>query len=175
MIKLLLVDVDGVLTDGGYYTGVDMYDPVYASIHPPSKSVLIKKFHTRDFHGMSLLNQLGVVIGIVTCSSDFVITKRMEQATYAQLHRGINDKLSFVQSFYKNFLPDEIAFIGDDVDDLPLLSYVGYPACPGDANEDVFKFVNDNGFVMNKNGGEGCVREFIDFLKNLMPNQPEEK
>lgn len=180
MIKLFLVDCDSTLTDGIYHTTED--------------GVISKNFFTRDFHGMYMLNKAGVKVCIITAASDNVIDHQCERAAkYADIIKGTNDKLASVRAKYVDsglFNWDEIAYIGDDVFDIPLLSEVGLCACPDDAAQEVSDLVFDiggvaagggdrgplcgvgrtygpEGFRSTYAGGCGCVREFAEYILRI--------
>jgi len=156
-IKLFLCDLDGVLTDGCY--------SVFSE-----EGQISKRFHTRDFHGMSLLERSGVTVGVVTSSRSSITEKQFNQA----LHRpvclvGVQDKVKEVEERFittGEFKWIDIAYIGDDVMDIPLLKKVGVAACPCDAEQDVVDVIKmiDDGYVMTRKGGQSCVREFVNMI-----------
>ncbi len=164
MIKLFLADCDATLTDGIYHT--------------TEKGEISKNFFTRDFHGLWMLNQAGVKIGIITASSDDVIDQQCRRcAKYAEIIKGTKDKFKSIEDRYvwssirTRILWDEIAYIGDDVFDTELLSAVGLCACPRDADESVRDVIFDrtkenlsDSFESKHIGGRGCVREFAEYV-----------
>lgn len=152
-IKLFLCDVDGTLTDGGMYYS--------------EKGDELKKFNTRDGMGFQLLREAGIKTGIITSENTQIVENRVKKLKVDFLRQSkldggkveaaheICDELGITLS--------EVAYIGDDINCFNLLSSVGIAACPADACE---KVKNIRGILaMNKKGGEGCVREFIDFLQ----------
>ena len=155
-IKLFLTDVDGVLTDSGmYYT---------------EHGDEIKKFNTRDGKGFELLRNNGIKTGIITSEDTIIVKNRANKLKVDFLFQGAgNDKLEIVKSLCmkQNISLNEIAYIGDDINDLELLSNVGLPACPNNAIEKIKKIPLIN--VLNLDGGKGVVREFIDkiILKSI--------
>lgn len=158
MIKLFLTDIDGCLTDGGYYLN--------HSEHGASKG---KRYFTRDFHGLEILHNSGVKIGFVTGSKTAVDNERVATAApYAGLYQGISNKLDLVHNeFIQNgFCWSEISYIGDDVPDIDLLNRVGWAACPLDAHKTIQEFVmsRPDGLCLDYNGGYGCVRQFADLV-----------
>lgn len=164
MIKLFLTDVDGVLTDATYMV-----------LATGEKANV---FNTRDWHGMAKLHRLGCRVGIISGdNSDAVGHQVGRVARYAGFFQGINDKRRFVQENYirpdGKFEWEEIAFIGDDTNDIGLLKVVGWPACPSDAVEEVIKVVEEHpeGMVLYHHGGKGCVREFADLICRLEYNE----
>ena len=166
MIKLFVTDCDGVLTNGAYCVS--------------EEGLLSKGFYSRDFHGMWMLNNAGVSVGVMSYSRDPVVSCQCNRvATYAICMTGIKDKAVAVESRFvtssvnpRGLVKDweEIAYIGDDVIDIPLLEKVGLAACPIDADPVVRKCIEEHrdGFVSTKKGGEGCVREFVDYIRTLV-------
>lgn len=158
MIKLFFTDLDGCLTDGGYYTFEDGY--------------LAKKFYCRDFHGFSLLDSVGIKCGIVSTASDVCIEHRISALPFQFLgHFKVKDKYNFVKSQYIDtgqYKWEDISYIGDDVFDIRLLKHVGIAACPQDADPQVLKYVENraDGYVLSSKGGQGCVRELCNIVLN---------
>lgn len=179
MIKLFLVDVDATLTDGNYLVAED--------------GSLSKNFFSRDFHGMYLLNEVGVEVAIITTSRDHVIKRQCSRsAEYITILTDVHDKLSTVTKLIRpvgkeklirpnllwdeGFLWDEVSYIGDDVIDLHLLDMVGLAACPANAHDAVKSLIYErkDGIVLSKNGGCGCVREFADMVLSLNSEKENE-
>jgi len=148
-IKLFLTDVDGVLTDAG------MYYTEYGDE--------LKKFNTRDGKGFELLRSQGVKTGIITSEDTKIVSNRAKKLKVDFLFQGAgNDKFKIISKLCaeENISLDEIAYIGDDINDLELLSNVGLAACPQNA---VLTIKNIQGInVLNAKGGEGAVREFVE-------------
>lgn len=158
MIKWFFTDVDGCLTDGMYLVN--------------ENGIRSKTFFTRDFHGLMLLDETKVEIGIITTSTDLAISYQCERvAKYANVISGAWDKVVAVNDAYSgvNLNWDHVAYIGDDILDIPLLESVGLPACPADAHDSVKKLIVglDNGMILSKNGGKGCVRELVDIVMEI--------
>ncbi len=164
MIKLFLTDLDGCLTDGSYYVAA-------------WAGSLIKKFNTKDFMGMQRLTEQGIEVGIVTNSHDNVIDYKMKAFPFPiGLHKKVENKLEYVEKLIEGkYSWDEVAYMGDDINDLELLEAVGVAACPKNAHIDVIQAIfamdahNNLGdaWVSDINGGQGCVRWFADmFLTN---------
>ncbi|WP_430929154.1 cytidylyltransferase domain-containing protein [Polaribacter marinivivus] len=151
-IKVFLSDVDGTLTDSGMY---------YSELGDE-----LKKFNTRDGKGFELLRKAGVKIGIITSEETSIVSKRSNKLKLDYLFQGKEHqgKLNVVLEICKKegFSLDEIAYIGDDVNCYDLLKNVGIAACPKDSVSKVKEIPNIH--IMNKKGGDGCVREFIEFL-----------
>lgn len=151
-IKLFLSDVDGTLTDGGMYYS--------------EKGDELKKFNTRDGMGFQLLREAGIKVGIITSENTQIVANRAKKLKIDYLVQGKRDggKLAAVKEICNimGISLTEVAYIGDDINCLELLSSVGLAACPLDANVNLKNISNIR--IMNRKGGEGCVREFIDSL-----------
>jgi N-acylneuraminate cytidylyltransferase len=148
-IELLVTDVDGVLTDAGMYYGPD--------------GEVSKKFNTRDGMGLGRWQQAGFKAAIMTSENTPIVKSRAAKLKIDLLFLGVKDKGKELDSLIKKegLSLDQVAFIGDDINDLPALEKVGLSACPSDALEVVKKQVH---YVCRQKGGGGCVREFIDLL-----------
>lgn len=147
-IKLLVLDVDGTLTDGGVY--ID------------SNGVQSKKFHIRDGMGITLLHEKGLPVGFLSHSrSKTILDERARMLGIERVYSGKEPKLEVLSRWMLelNLTYDQVAYIGDDVNDLEVLEKVGFSACPHDAHFSLVKVVD---VVLQRNGGQGCVREFID-------------
>lgn len=148
-IKLLLTDVDGVLTDAGmYYT--DQGDE-------------LKKFNTRDGKGMELLRNHGIKTGIITGEQTRIVANRAKKLKVDYLFQGVQDKLPVLQRILaeSGLRPEEVAYLGDDLNDLEVLAAVGFSAAPADAVPRVRESVH---YVCSSKGGQGCLREVSDLL-----------
>lgn len=146
-IKILVMDVDGTLTDGRLYIG-------------PAGEVM-KAFDVKDGYGIVQIQKLGVVPVIITGRKSEIVRLRAEELGISELHQGVQNKLHKLKEVAEKYhcVPDEIAYIGDDCNDLACIQYCGVTACPQDAAEDVKHVVQ---YVCQKNGGNGAVREFVD-------------
>lgn len=166
MIKLFLTDIDGTLTDGTYYCFPDLTQRG-------------KRYHTRDFHGLLLLHEAEITVGVVSRANSEADKKQLRHAAgFAIEGFGVRDKLQFVQERFVDsglFQWDEIAFIGDDVLDIPLLNAVGLAACPADADPAVIEAIlsRQDAFVLGNKGGQACVREFINMILPVVYNERE--
>lgn len=150
-IKLFATDCDGVLTDAGmYYT--DAGD-------------VMKKFNTKDGMGFSLLKEQGIITVILTGENSKIVAKRAEKLQIDEVYLGCKDKLTAMEELLKKYhlKMDEVAYIGDDLNDLALLKQVGYSFSVADAIERVKKEVH---YVTERRGGQGAVREAIEHLLN---------
>jgi N-acylneuraminate cytidylyltransferase len=161
MIRLFLTDVDGVLTNSTYL------------VFPDGSRA--KTFNTRDFYGMTQLNESGCYVGIITKDDTDCVTHQIARvAPFALFHPSVQDKRSFVETLIHKmaFSWEEVAFIGDDLNDLELLDAVGIAACPKDAVPRVLELVSgrDDGFIIPCIGGGGCVRDFADMILSTWYN-----
>lgn len=154
MIKLFLSDVDGVLTDAGmYYT---------------ESGDEFKKFNTHDGMGFNLLKQAGIKTGIITTEQTNIVSRRAEKlkTDYVYQNVGFGGKLKAALEICEkeNISMQEVAYIGDDINCIELLSAVGLAACPANATQKVKEIP---GIIhLSKSGGEGVVREFIEMILN---------
>ncbi len=148
-IRLFATDVDGVLTDAGMY---------YAESGDEWK-----KFNTRDGMGLKLLQKAGIVTAIVTQERTKLVARRAEKLAIPELHQGVLDKLSLVREMAARhgLTLSQVAYIGDDVNDLETLKEVGFSATPADGMPQVAAAVD---YVCQKKGGEGAVREICEMI-----------
>lgn len=148
-IRAIITDVDGVLTDGGIY-----YD---------SAGHEMKKFNAKDGMAIGMLHQAGFKIGVITGRNSQMVARRIEELGIDFYVGGANDKLLHFQNFKNKFgLHDtEIAYIGDDINDLAVMLRCGLKACPSDS----FDYIKANmNYIARKKGGEGVFREFADWI-----------
>lgn len=151
-IRLLLTDVDGVLTDGG----------VILDNH----GVESKCFNIRDGLAVRLWQQAGGIAGIVTGRSSQVVKLRAAELDMAVVRQGVKEKLPEVEAIAKKLglRSDEIAYVGDDLPDLPTIRYAGLGIAVADAPEEVREAAD---YVTSVPGGAGAVREVVELiLKN---------
>jgi len=148
-IRLFATDVDGVLTDAGMYYSESGDE--------------WKKFNTRDGMGIKLLQRAGIITAIVTQERTKLVARRAEKLTIPELHQGVMDKLSLVREMAARhgFTLSQVAYIGDDINDLETLKAVGFSASPADGLPDIVAAVD---YVCQKKGGEGAVREIIEMI-----------
>jgi 3-deoxy-D-manno-octulosonate 8-phosphate phosphatase (KDO 8-P phosphatase) len=146
-VRLVLLDVDGVLTDGRLWYGPE--------------GELMKAFDVRDGHGIVLL-RAHVDFGVVSGRPGGPSERRLQELRFKHLVFGERDKLAGYAKLAHLGVPDEqVAYMGDDVNDVPLLGKVGLSACPSDARAEVRDRVH---FVASSPGGRGAVRELCDLL-----------
>lgn len=149
-IKMLVMDVDGTLTDGCIYIG--------------PKGETMKAFNVQDGYAIAnILPEKDIVPVIITGRYSEIVEKRAQELKIVHLHQGVSDKLSKLKevALQLNASPEEIAYIGDDVNDLGCIRWCGCSACPADAVPEVRKAVD---YVCKRNGGRGAVREFVNNL-----------
>lgn len=149
-IRLVLTDCDGVLTDGGvYYT---------------DGGELMKRFDIRDGMGVERLRTLaGIETGIISGERSASLARRAEKLGIVECHLGAVDKGSLVADLLarRGMQREQVAYIGDDVNDLPAFARVGLTACPADAFDSVRRVAD---VVVHAVGGHGAFREFAEFL-----------
>jgi len=172
MIKLFLTDIDGVLTDGGYYVPSTYYPCLPRGQVEFEKSFYMRKFNTRDFVGLEMLHRAGVQVAALTGSSEPSQIQFDRAAPFMSVYSDVQDKYAFIRSTFVEFRIhpfewDEIAFIGDEINDAKLLEYVGMAACPADAVDEIQTIIagKQDGYHLNTKGGECCVREFVDIIR----------
>jgi 3-deoxy-D-manno-octulosonate 8-phosphate phosphatase (KDO 8-P phosphatase) len=148
-IRLLLFDVDGVLTDGTILLHAD-----------GSES---KMFHIRDGAAMVWAQRVGMQIGLLSARTSDATARRAQQLGISMVSQGRADKLAGYEELRRQagLEDDEIAYMGDDLQDLPVLRRVGFSAAPADAPTDVRERVS---WVSRNGGGHGAVREMIEHV-----------
>lgn len=148
-VRLLLLDVDGVLTDGGI---------TYGSADSETKT-----FNTQDGLGIKLLQDSGVTVGIITARTSEAVGRRARDLHITQLYQGKPDKLTVFEEILKEtgLRPPQTAYMGDDWLDLPILNRVGFAAAPANAVAEVRQRVH---FTTERGGGYGAVREVCDLI-----------
>ncbi|MDF2755584.1 MAG: kdsC [Nitrospira sp.] len=156
-IRLFATDVDGVLTDAGMYYSESGEE--------------LKKFNTRDGMGIKLLQRAGLITAIVTQERTKLVAWRGEKLMMPEVHQGVMDKLSLVREMAARhgLSMDEVAYIGDDINDLATLKAVGFSATPADGMPAVVEAVD---YVCVKKGGEGAVREIIEMILKAQQKAP---
>lgn len=148
-IKMFIMDVDGTLTDGKIYYG--------------SEGEVFKAFNVKDGYRIVHLEQYGIIPVIITGRTSDIVTQRAADLKIKEVYQGVPDKISVYSMLKTKFSlgDDEIAYIGDDINDLECISLCGFTACPSDAVKDVKNAVD---YVCSYKGGEGAVREVLDML-----------
>lgn len=148
-IKLFITDIDGVMTDCGMYYSENGDE--------------LKKFNTRDGMGIQLLRENGIKTAIITKELTKIVENRAKKLKVDDVYQGVVDKLSVFEELRKKYSLEysEIVYVGDDINDIPVLEKAGVSFCPNDAVDEV-KDVCD--YVLSKRGGEGVIREIVDVL-----------
>ena len=157
-IKAVLFDVDGVLTDG--------------SLTFTEEGKELKTFNAKDGQGIVMLVKSGYITGIITARKNPTVRHRFENLGMTKLFEGEKNKLKALEEFMAEFNVnlDEIAYVGDDLPDICVLSRVGLACTPADGMDGVKKYVH---FISSKNGGRGAVREICDFILKSAGKYPE--
>lgn len=152
-IKLVITDIDGVWTDGGMY-----YD---------NHGNEFKKFNTSDSAGVMMLRSLNIPLAIITGEDTEIVRRRAEKLNVNYLFMGVRNKLQIATDLCNELgiSLDETAYIGDDINDVPLLKAVGLSATPANSPAYVRKLAM---WQLSRNGGDGVFREFIEKLVNEM-------
>ncbi len=148
-IRLFATDVDGVLTDAGMYYSESGDE--------------LKKFNTRDGMGIKLLQKAGILTAIITQESTKIVMRRAQKLTIPEVHQGAFDKLAVLKELVARhaLTMEQVAYMGDDVNDLEALGAVGFSAAPADGMPPVLTIVR---YVCKQKGGEGAVREVADLI-----------
>jgi YrbI family 3-deoxy-D-manno-octulosonate 8-phosphate phosphatase len=148
-VRLLCVDVDGVLTDAGMYYGAD--------------GEVLKKFNTRDGMGLARLREAGVAVAIISGEDSAIVHARAAKLNIDEVFCGASNKRVAIDELCARhgLELDEVAFIGDDLNDLPALECVGMACAVADAAEPVQAIAH---YVTQRRGGDGAVRELCEFL-----------
>ena len=148
-ISLLILDVDGVLTDGQLLFS--------------DQGEAMKVFNTQDGLGISAANQAGLRTAIITGRETEMVRRRGAELNIADVYQGAKDKLqAYHRLLHKYSLqPDQVAYIGDDINDLAVMTRVGLACAVANAVEDVKKRAH---FITTRQGGRGAVREVIEFI-----------
>ena len=154
-VKLIIFDVDGVLTDGRLILGDDGQE--------------YKAFHSRDGHGMKMLQQSGVEIGIITGRSSQVVALRMASLGVQHVYQGREEKLpAFEELIHKlGVTAEQVAYVGDDVVDLPILRRVGLAVAVADAHPLVLQHAH---WQTPHGGGKGAARDVCEFIMEAQGN-----
>lgn len=149
LIRLVVFDVDGVLTDGSLFLGDDGQE--------------YKAFHSRDGHGMKMLQQSGVTVGIITGRTSEVVEHRMRNLGVTHVHQGQKDKLPAFEQLCTTLglKPEQIAYVGDDVVDLPVMRRCGLAIAVHDAHPLVVQHAHWQTLL---EGGRGAAREVCELI-----------
>lgn len=148
-VKAVILDVDGVLTDGGIY-----YDPTGREI---------KRFHVADGLGIELLRHAGIRVAILTGRVSEALTRRAAEMKVAECYQGVRDKKAQIEKLRQTWQvqKDELLYVGDDLNDLPAFEAVGVRVAVANAAPEI-KVQAD--YTTQASGGNGAVREICDWL-----------
>lgn len=148
-IKIIVLDVDGTMTDGGIY--ID------------ENKIEMKKFNVRDGAAILLAEKAGINFILLTGRKSNNVEQRANELKIKEVYQGIKNKHDFLKEymFINNINKNEIAYIGDDLNDLFAMRLCGICICPNDAAPEIKDCCN---FILNSKGGEGAVREFVEIL-----------
>lgn len=148
-IKLLALDVDGVLTDGGLYIGAE--------------GEACKRFNVQDGLGISCAIRNNLIVAIITGRQSEIVCRRAAEVGITEIYQGVKDKKGMLKELaVKHSLQlTEVAYMGDDLNDLSALSIAGFSCAPANAVQEVKERVH---FIAAKNGGEGAVREVVETI-----------
>ena len=148
-IKMLALDIDGTLTSG---------DLIYTA-----NGEFIKTFNVKDGLGLKLLQEKGIIVAVISARKSSIVEFRMKELGIRFLYQGVEDKYSLVDGLTSQFMLcwDNVAYVGDDLTDIPVLEKVGFSACPSDAVDDVITKCH---YTTQQPGGKGAVREVADLI-----------
>lgn len=148
-VKMLLLDVDGVMTDGGLYYSAE--------------GIELKRFHAHDGYGIVRAHEHGIRIGLISGRSSPIVEARARVLKIDDVYLDAMDKVTPFRELQKKygFTEEQTAFLGDDLFDLPLLEIVGFSAAPANAMSGVKRRVD---YVTRLAGGNGAVREVVDLI-----------
>lgn len=154
-VRLMIFDVDGILTDG--------------SLHYGAQGELIKTFNVLDGHGIKLLQQSGVATAIISARKSDIVARRAADLGIQHVQQGVHDKLAAFQQLLAQtaVAAQQCGFVGDDVIDLPILLRAGFAASVPNAHPEVRSRVH---YVTQAAGGRGAARELCDFILRAQGN-----
>ena len=154
-IKMVAFDVDGVMTDG--------------SLTFDENGVEYKTFNAKDGQGIVNLKNAGIITAIITARENGTVKHRFENLGMTRLFQGQKDKLKAMKQLLEDYNLNfsQVAYMGDDLPDIPVIKEVGLGCCPNDAVDEVKEVAT---FISAKNGGRGAVREMCDLIYKNLPN-----
>ena len=152
-IKLLVFDVDGVMTDG--------------SITYDENGVEYKTFNAKDGHGLAKMAKNGFITAIITGRNNGTVDRRATDLRVCEVYQGVKNKLPILEGIMQKYelKYSQVAYMGDDEPDIPILEKVAISACPEDAVENVKAVCN---YISAKSGGKGAVRDLCDYVYNAV-------
>lgn len=149
-IKYFIMDVDGTLTDGGLYIG--------------KNGEIMKKFNVKDGYAIhDLLPKMGIIPVVITGRESEIVSRRCQEIGITHVIQRCADKLSILREIMKreHITAEEVAYMGDDLNDYECMSAAGTAGCPNDAADAIKKIAD---YVAERKGGEGAVREFVEWI-----------
>ena len=148
-IRLVLTDNDGVLTDAGVYYSAE--------------GEQLKRFSLRDGMGVERLRNVHIEVGLITGENSGAVAARAKKLQITELHLGIKDKLAVLRQILekRGLQAEQVAYIGDDMNDMEIMQHAGLTACPSDAFPLIAKVAD---YVCQQPGGHGAFREFAEFI-----------
>lgn len=149
-IKMLVTDCDGCLTDGGMYYSENGDE--------------LKKFNTRDGVALVNLKEHGIITGIITGEIRSLNRRRAEKLHMDFIEEGVKDKAAVLDKICMKYgvLPEEVLYVGDDINDVEAMKKVGVSACPNDASDEVKKIAD---YIAKRCGGDGTIREIVGYYR----------
>jgi 3-deoxy-D-manno-octulosonate 8-phosphate phosphatase (KDO 8-P phosphatase) len=149
MIEYLIMDVDGTLTDGKIYMG--------------EAGEMLKAFNIKDGYGITHMRTRGIEPVILTGRKSSIVEQRSKELQIRFVFQGIQNKASFLKDFMeqKRLTKQQIAYIGDDDNDIEVMKECGIVGCPKDASKNVLAITD---YISPNNGGDGAVRDFIEYI-----------
>ena len=156
-IRLLVLDVDGVLTDGGLVYGASGEE--------------IKRFHVHDGFALVAALKAGLQVAVVSGRASAAVTRRMAELGVVEVHQGVSDKAQALDALRERLglAPREVAVMGDDLPDLPAMGHAGLALAPANAVAEVKRAAH---WVARRRGGEGAVREAVEMLLRARRSWP---
>lgn len=148
-VKLIAMDVDGVLTDGSIIYGAG--------------DIEIKVFFVKDGQGITLARRARIEIAFITSRVSDALVRRAKDLGVIEIHQGVDDKWACLEKIMKryNLKREEVMYIGDDIVDIPIMKQVGSPVAVADSIDEVKEIAK---YITKKPGGRGAVRETIDMV-----------
>jgi len=148
-IKAILFDADGVLTDG--------------TVRIMPDGTFLRDLHSRDAYALQRASKAGIILGLVTGSNAQPLADALKNLGVAETYLRSHIKEDALEDFIARYQlsPEEVAYIGDDLPDIPVLTRVGAAACPANAAEEVKSVVH---YICKLKGGKGCLREWIEYI-----------
>lgn len=152
-VKLLVFDVDGVMTDG--------------SITYDENGVEYKTFNAKDGHGLAKMVKNGFITAIITGRNNGTVDRRAKDLRVCEVYQGVKNKLPILEGIMQKYELDysQVAYMGDDEPDISILEKVAISACPEDAVDNVKAVCN---YISAKSGGKGAVRDLCDYVYNAV-------